>query len=152
MPPPFGSAPPMGGMSLPKSPMGGPPGPGTSPALSPGAGAGNEAAASADILEAIPMLTKHLNSFPIGDKRRQALMRAVTALEAHFGKSVDEALRPAAITKMARAAQSGQSQPHTAPPPGMTLGGPHPMGAMGGGAMTAGPPGGGMGGGMPGGM
>ncbi|HEX8811706.1 MAG TPA: hypothetical protein VF742_06915 [Terracidiphilus sp.] len=103
--------------------------------MSPGAGAGNEAAAVADIMGAIPMLTKHLNSFPLGDKRRQALMQAVMRLESQFGKSNDEALTPAAMTRMTRAAQApgGPARPGM-PPPGMALGGPQPtgMGALGG--------------------
>lgn len=133
-------------MAMPKSPFGGPSGPGASPALSPGHGGGNEAAAAADIKGVIPLLTKHLMSFPIGDKRRQALMNAVRALESNFGKSSEEDLVPAAMQRMAKAAQPGSGlQGHNMPPPGMMLGGPSPMG---------GSPAGGGGGGLsaPGGM
>lgn len=127
--------------TMPKSPFGGPTGPGTSPALSPGSGAGHEAAAQADIKAVIPMLTKNLNAFPIGDKRRQALMRAVTALEAHFGKSENDDLTGAAVQRMGAAAKSGQGlQGHNMPPPGIMLGGPSPVPGIGGGA----PPPGGM--------
>lgn len=130
------------GNALPKSPAGGPAGPGATPALSPGKGAGQEAAAMADIKATIPILTKSLNSFPIGDKRRQALMRAVTALEAHFGKSEMDDLTGAAADRIAGAAKGGQGLPGAnMPPPGMMLGGPSPMAGMGG-----------MGGGGPGGM
>ena len=87
----------------------------------------------ADIKQCIPMLTKSLNSFPIGDKRRQALMRAVTALEAHFGKSDGDALMPAAAQRINAAAKMGGGlQGHNMPPPGLMLGGPSPGGGMGG--------------------
>lgn len=112
--------------------------------MAPGKGAGHEAAAMADIKATIPILTKSLNSFPIGDKRRQALMRAVTALEAHFGKSEMDDLTGAAAERIAGAAKGGQGLTgHNMPPPGLMLGGPSPMGA---------PPGMGGGGGGPGGM
>ena len=127
-------------MALPKSPMGGPTGPGTSPALSPGAGAGHEAAAMADIKAVIPILLKAINNFPVGDKRRQALMQSVTRLEANFGKSAEDDITPAATARIAAAAKPGGGlQGHNMPPPGLMLGGPAPM-APGG----APPPAGGM--------
>jgi hypothetical protein len=93
----------------------------------------------ATIKEVIPALTKALNAFPVGDKRRQALMRSLTALEAHFGKSENAALMPAAAQQITQAAKMGQGMPgHSPAPPGMSLGGPAPspggLGAMAGGA------------------
>lgn len=129
-----------GAPALPKSPMGGPSGPGATPALSPGAGAGAETAAIADIKGTIPVLTKSLNSFPIGDKRRQALMRAVTALEAHFGKSNTDDLTQASAHRMTSAAKTGQGlDSHNIIPPGIMLGGPSPMGNQPPGGMGGGP-------------
>lgn len=119
-------------MALPKSPLGGPTGPGTSPATSPGSGAGAEAAAMADVKATIPILMKAANALPIGDKARQALMRAVMALEAHFGKSQGDDLTAAAGQRIAAAAKPGSGlQGHNMPPPGLMLGGPGAMNAMG---------------------
>ena len=143
-PAPMGMAP---KMQLPKSPLGGPTGPGTSPAMSPGAGAGHEAAATADIKAVIPVLMKALNAFPVGDKRRQALMQSVLRLEANFGKSETDDLTAAAGDRIAAGAKSGMGLPGRSPgPPGMMLGGPSPMPLGGGGGMGGGM--GGMGGGM----
>ena len=120
-------------MAMPKSPMGGPTGPGASPAMSPGAGAGAEAAAQADVKATIPILMKAANALPVGDKARQALLRAVMALEAHFGKSANEDLTPAAAQRIGAAAKPGGGlQGHNMPPPGLMLGGPAPGGGMGG--------------------
>ena len=89
---------------------------------------------------------KSANSFPVGDKRRQALLRAVMALEANFGKSDTDDLTGAAAQRITAAAKSGQGlQGHNRPPPGIMLGGPSPAGGMGG-------MGGGGGMGAPGGM
>jgi hypothetical protein len=123
------------GRPMPKSPFAGPAGPGASPALSPGAGAGHEAAAVADIKSTIPLLMKNVNNFPVGDKRRQALLRAVMSLEANFGKSDTDDLTGAAAQRITAAAKPGGGlQGHNMPPPGIQLGGPMPMGGMGGGA------------------
>jgi hypothetical protein len=122
------------GKPLPKSPFGGPAGPGATPALAPGGGAGNEAAAMADIKSTIPILLKAVNNFAIGDKRRGALLNAVRALEANFGKSDMDDLTGAAAQRIGAAAKSGQGlQGHNMPSPGIALGGPSPMPGMGGG-------------------
>lgn len=121
-------------MALPKSPAGGPAGPGATPALTPGSGAGDEAAAMADVKATIPILMKAANRLPIGDKARQALMRAVMALEAHFGKSNMDDLTGAAAQRIGAAAKSGAGlQGHNMPPPGLQLGGPAPTAPPGGG-------------------
>ena len=121
-------------MAMPKSPMGGPTGPGTSPAMSPGAGAGAQAAAQADVKATIPVLMKAANALPVGDKARQALWRAVMALEAHYGKTNDEDHTQAAGQRIAAAAKPGMGlQGHNMPPPGLQLGGPAPGGMGGGG-------------------
>jgi hypothetical protein len=107
--------------------------------MSPGSGAGHEAAAMADIKAVIPILMKSVNAFPVGDKRRQALMQSVLRLEANFGKSENDDLTGAAADRIGAAAKSGMGlQGHNAPP-GMVPGGPAPMpgGGMGGGAMGA---------------
>lgn len=124
-------------MALPKSPLGGPSGPGASPATSPGGGAGNEAAAIADVKSCLPIMMKAVNQLPAGDKFRQALLRAVMSIEAHIGKSQTEDLTPAAGQRIAQAAKPGMGlQGHNMPPPGLSLGGPSPM--AGGGAPGAG--------------
>jgi hypothetical protein len=124
------------GPAMPKSPFGGPTGPGASPALAPGAGAGHQAAAMAQVKAMIPGLMKAANMLPVGDKARQALLRAVMALEAHFGKAGDEDVTPSAIQQMAAAAKPGSQMGAgpSMPPPGMSMGGPSPM--------AGGPPGG----------
>jgi hypothetical protein len=95
----------------------------------------------ADIKSVIPTLLKAVNAFPVGDKRRQALMQSITRLEANFGRSSDDDIMPAAAQRTAAAAKPGMGlSGHNMPPPGMTLGGPSPMGGA--------PPGGGGGGGM----
>ena len=128
---PQGGAPPR---ILPKSPLGGPTGPGTSQATSPGAGAGHEAAAMADIKAVIPILMKSLNAFPVGDKRRQALMQSVLRLEANFGKSENDDLTGAAADRISQAAKSGSGLQGHNMPPGLAPGGPSPM-PMGGGML-----------------
>jgi len=97
----------------------------------PGQGAGHEAAAMADIKSVIPTLLKAVNAFPVGDKRRQALMQSITRLEANFGKSSDDDIMPAAAQRTAAAAKPGMGlSGHNMPPPGMALGGPSPMAAL----------------------
>jgi hypothetical protein len=81
----------------------------------------------ADIKATIPILMKSANSFPVGDKRRQALLRAVMALEANFGKSEQADLTDAAAQRIGAAARPGGGLAgHNAPPPGLNLGGPAP--------------------------
>lgn len=89
------------------------------------------------IKEVIPALTKQLNAFPLGDKKRTALLRALTLLETTFGKSENDALMPAAAQQITQAGKMGQGMPGMSMmPPGISLGGPAPMGGMG--AMTGG--------------
>lgn len=121
-------------MAMPKSPAGGPSGPGASPMMSPGSGAGTEATAMADISAIIPVLMKSMNSFPVGDKRQVAVLRAVQSLVPHFGQSNMDELMPAAAQRIGAAAKSGMGlQGHNMPPPGIALPGPAPMGQGGGG-------------------
>jgi hypothetical protein len=96
--------------------------------MSPGSGAGHEAAAIADIKATLPILLKSLNSFTIGDKRRAPLLRAVQSLESTFGQSQDSDLTEAATQRIGSAAKGGQGlQGHNLAPPGIMLGGPSPM-------------------------
>jgi hypothetical protein len=69
-----------GGLTMPKSPIGGPGGPGSTPMTSPGAGAGMQAAAMMGVRAAHHALMGYLTSFPDGSPEQQALFRAVTAL------------------------------------------------------------------------
>jgi hypothetical protein len=95
----------------------------------------------ADIKAVIPILMKSVNAFPVGDKRRQALMQSVLRLEANFGKSETDDLTGAAADRISAASKSGMGlQGHNMAPPGMVPGGPAPMpgGGLGGGAMGAG--------------
>ena len=88
----------------------------------------------ADIKAVIPVLMKAVAAFPVGDKRRQALMQSVLRLEANFGKSENDDLTPAAAQRIGTAARSGMGLGgHNAPPPGLMLPGPSPMGGLGGG-------------------
>lgn len=71
---------PGGGMAMPKSPVGGAGGPGGSPMVSPGGGAGNMAAAMVGVKRAHAALTGYLTAFPAGSKEQQAMFRALAAL------------------------------------------------------------------------
>jgi hypothetical protein len=100
MPPP--GAPEPGGAAggappsmMPKQPTGGPGGPGASPMLSPGAGAGNKAAAMQAVKPAIEILLKAAMAFDGGSKEQQALLRAVSSLNPIFGKAEGQNMVPA---------------------------------------------------------
>ena len=127
---------------LPGNPAGGPGGPGGSPALAPGAGAGNEAAADASIKAVLPVMHKALSAYPVGSKKYAAVLNALRALTANFGKEDQSAMVPAAIQQMALAAKGGGPLSQPAAPPGLQ---PAPVPGMGGGPGEEGPGGGGMG-------
>ena len=84
--------------------------------MSPGRGAGNEAAADAMIKAVIPALHKAMSAYEIGSKKYAAVLNAIRALTANFGKEQQGAMVPAAIMQMAQAAKSGGPM-GTAPPP-----------------------------------
>ena len=111
---------------------GGPTGPGASPALAPGGGAGNEAAADALIQGILPAMHKALSAYPVGSKKYAAVLNALRALTANFGREQTQGLVPAAIMQMAQAAKGGTPM-SAAPPPGIAPapapGAPPPGGA-----------------------
>lgn len=126
MPPPM--VPPAGGPSagaeppiVPKSPIGGPGGPGGSPMMSPGAGAGNRAAATQQIKAVMPALLMSAMAFDSGSKEQQAILRAISSLNPIFGKAEGQNMVPAGLASMAQAAKSagGPSGIGAAPPPGI---------------------------------
>ena len=127
---PGGLPPPGGSPALPKSLAGAPPtGPGASPALSPGDGAGRKAAAISGIKAVLEHLLKMSTAFDPGSKEQQALIRAVSSLNPIFGRAEAVNMVPAALQSM----MSGAAKPQTAPPPpaGMPPGGKPPMPSMG---------------------
>lgn len=126
---------PPGATAMPKSPVGGPAGPGGSPMLSPGGGAGNQAAAVQSIKAVLPAILKASMAFPAGSKEQQAILRAVQALNPIFGKAEGSNMVPAGLAAMAMSAKGGPMS--SAPPPGLAsnptpppgMGEPEPMGA-----------------------
>lgn len=117
--------PPMPSPAAPSSPVmpgamaGAPPHPGSSPATAPGSGAGNSAAAVAQVKATMPVLYKTLSAFPPGSKENKAVLSAIQALNPIFAESGDKALVPAAIQQMAQAAKSGGPLA-SAPAPGIS--------------------------------
>ena len=106
------------GPRMPGNPIaGGPSGPGATPAMSPGAGAGNEAAADALIKAIMPTLHKALSAYAVGGKKYQSVLRALQALNANFGREQTQPLVPAAIMQLAQNAKSGGPMSTGAPPP-----------------------------------
>lgn len=106
------------GPKVPGDPVtGGPMGPGSSPATSPGPGAGNEAAADAMLKAIIPAMHKALSAYPVGSKKYAAVLNAIRALTANFGKENQQPMVPAAILQMAQAAKAGSPMATSAPPP-----------------------------------
>ena len=65
--------------------IGAQPGPGSSPMMSPGGGAGNIANAKTLVNRAFDVLKSVLNAFPNGSREQQAVMRAMTSLNPLFG-------------------------------------------------------------------
>lgn len=118
---------------LPKSTIGAPGGPGATPAVAPGAGAGNEAAASAMVNAAMPALHKALAAFPLGSEKYKAVHSAIKALFPVFGSPEEKSLVPAAISQMATANRAGGPLA-SAPAPGLT---PAPAPSPGGAAAAA---------------
>lgn len=98
--------------------MGGPGGPGGSPMLSPGGGAGNKAAATQQVKAVIPALLVASMAFEAGSKEQQALLRAIQSLNPMFGKAEGANMVPAGLATMAQAAKQGPLS--AAPPPGLT--------------------------------
>lgn len=85
--------------------------------LSPGAGAGNKAAAVQTIKALMPGLLKAAMAFEGGSKEQQAILRAVSSLNPVFGKAEGANMVPAGLAALAMEAKKGQ--PTAAPPPGL---------------------------------
>ena len=115
---------------LPGSPIGGPGGPGPTPMMSPGQGAGVKAAAIAQIKAAMRNIQLAALSFDPGTREYNGSMAALTKLNPIFGKASDTDLDPAARARMA--------QPPPSPLAGMA---PAGMAGGGGGPPPAGPSG-----------
>lgn len=115
--------------AMPRSPTGGPEGPGASPMLSPGSGAGNQAAALAKIKGLVPMLINSMLAFSVGSKEFQQVQRAVESLSSLVGKAQVTNMVPAGLSSMAMQARKGPMQsapppgiaPSNSPPPGMEM-------------------------------
>jgi hypothetical protein len=75
--------------------------------MSPGAGAGNEAAADAMVKAVIPALHKAMSAYQVGSKKYAAVLNSLRALTANFGKETSQPMVPAAILQMAQAAKAG---------------------------------------------
>lgn len=118
---------------LPRNPAGGPAGPGGSPALAPGDGSGNQAAAAAKIKAILPALHDALNVYQVGDKQYQAVLNAIRALAPLFGKESNDNMVPSAMKSMMAASQPKGPMAQMGPPPGLSPGGPSPMNLGGGG-------------------
>ena len=103
--------------SVPKSPIGGPGGPGPSPMMSPGGGAGNKAAATQQVKAVIPALLVASMAFEAGSKEQQSLLRAISSLNPIFGKAEGTNMVPAGLATMAQANKQGPLS--AAPPPGL---------------------------------
>lgn len=115
--------------SLPKSPAGGPGGPGSSPALSPGGGKGNQEAARSQVKMMLQGMLMMQQSFDMYSDEYGALAEAIRSLRNVFGKSSKEDLTPAAINQMAQ--QSKQGKPFAqVPAAGMQNNKPPPSPAM----------------------
>lgn len=102
MPPPAGASP-----GLPGTMAGHPTTPGGSPAVSPGGGAGQAAAASAAVKAIMPVLHKALSAYEVGSKEYMSVSKATQILAGTFAKPSGSNLVPSAIQQIAGAAKSG---------------------------------------------
>jgi len=107
--------------------------------VSPGPGAGNEAATDAMVSKVMDVLYQALKGYQLGSKKHQAVLRAVSALSANFHREEGKNLGNAALTQMAMSRPTGPmagARPTglSALPPGPGNG---PPGAGGPGAMAA---------------
>lgn len=112
-----------GGIGLPQSPIGGPAGPGASPMMSPGTGAGMQARAMEGIGKVIETLMAYAGSFPSGTPQFTGIMRAITALNGlhKAGPSTEEAKPPIPVPPTPPGAGLGGVG---GPPTGLSVGGP----------------------------
>ena len=87
--------------------------------MSPGAGAGNRAAATQQIKAVMPALLMSAMAFESGSKEQQAILRAISSLNPIFGKAEGQNMVPAGLASMAAAARGGGPL-SAAPPPGIS--------------------------------
>jgi hypothetical protein len=97
--------------------MGGPGGPGGSPMLSPGGGAGNKAAATQQVKAVIPALLMASMAFESGSKEQQSLLRAIQSLNPIFGKAERRQHGPGGPCHDLGASKRGRYR--RPPPPGL---------------------------------
>jgi hypothetical protein len=93
---------------------GSPAGTGASPAASPGAGNGNEAAAIAQLKAIFPVLYKVLSALKVGSEAWTSVQEMIRAGGKVVGKTEEDSIVPAAIQQMATAARGGAMR--NAPP------------------------------------
>jgi hypothetical protein len=102
---------------------GAPPHPGGSPVTAPGAGAGNEAAATAAIKSTMAVFYQSLSAFPVGSKKNSAVLAALQALKPVFSGVEQKNIVPAAVQQLANSANRG-GPIAGAPAPGLANGPP----------------------------
>lgn len=88
--PPTPMTPPGGGLNLPKSPVGGSSGPGASPMVQPGDGAGMEAHAEEEVRKMMHNLLLVMGKLKPGTIKFNALAGALNKLNGVFGKPTAE--------------------------------------------------------------
>jgi hypothetical protein len=125
------------GIGLPQSPIGGPSGPGASPMVSPGTGAGMQAQAKQKVSKVIDQLLEIGASFAKDSGEWNAVSRAISALNGVFTAAKKEPEpKPLPVPPTTPGAglgglggpPSGIPAPGGAPPPGgMPPGGPPPI-------------------------
>lgn len=94
---------------MPKNVAGPPVAGGSSPVTAPGAGAGNEAAATASVKSLLDPLSAQLSKFPFGSPKYNALYEALGKLKKEFGSAESKSIVPSAIQQMALASKNGSS-------------------------------------------
>lgn len=77
--------------------------------MAPGGGAGNLAAAQAQVKACLDVLHKVLGAAPVGSKEYKSVLRALNALQPVFGGAEGGNLTQSAAQQMMTAAKGGQS-------------------------------------------
>jgi hypothetical protein len=111
------------GLNLPKSPVGGSPGPGASPMVSPGGGDGMRAVADdgfRNVIKQIMTLLKHYEGQP-QSQQFKAGARALTTLTAAFGKAQPEEGGPTGMPKPPAPIGNAAPVGPGGPPPGLPM-------------------------------
>jgi len=116
---------PGGGLGLPKSPIGGPSGPGGSPMVAPGTGAGMQARSRQTISKVIDQLMEAGATFEKGSKEFGTLSRVISMLNGLAKPAAPEA------SKQPLPVPATTPGPGGAPPAGLPSPTGGPMGGMG---------------------